>query len=59
MHVIIHVLALSSFIKPTTEVIDHMTDVLETDQQKLVNLQQRTRNTALVFTAHPQLHGFS
>ena len=40
-------------------IIDHMTDVPESDQQELANLQQRARNTALVFTAHPQLHGFA
>ena len=36
----------------------HMSGVPESEQQELVNLQQRTRNTALVFAAHPKLHGF-
>ena len=35
--------------------IDHMRNVPELE---LVQLQQRTRNTALVFTAHPKLHVF-
>ena len=39
--------------------IDHMIEVPEPDQLELVQLQQRTRNTVLVFTAHPRLHGLS
>ena len=35
-----------------------MIDVPEHDQLELVQLQQQTRNTALVFTAHSKLHGF-
>ena len=38
--------------------IDQMTNVPEHDRLVLVQLQQRTRNTALVFAAHPKLHGF-
>ena len=38
--------------------IDQMTDVPEHDRLELVQLLQRTRNTALVFAAHPTLHGF-
>ena len=37
--------------------IDHMIEVPEPDQLELVQLQQRTRNTALVLTTHPKLHG--
>ena len=33
-------------------------DVSKHDQLELVQLQQRTRNTGLVFTAHPKLHWF-
>ena len=33
-------------------------DVPEPDQLELVQLQHRSRNTALVFTAHPKLHEF-
>ena len=39
--------------------IDHMMDVPEHDQLELMQLQQRTWNTALVFAAHSKLHGFS
>ena len=38
--------------------IDHMIEVPEHDLLEQVQLQQRTRYTALVFTAHPKLHGF-
>ena len=37
--------------------IDHMIEVPEPDQLELVQLQQRTRNTALVLTTHRKLHG--
>ena len=39
-------------------VIHHVTGVPVSEQQELVTLQQQTRDTALVFTAHPQIHGF-
>ena len=49
---------LSSSIKPPRSSLDHGSNDHEPDQMELVQLQQRRRNTAIVFTVHPKLHEF-